>query len=420
MSAIPHVQELAVFLDGTPVGHLLNSRAGQVHFAYDTSWIAQGFALSPLPAFELQLPPFHAANNALAGLHGVFNDALPDGWGLLLMDRELKRTANWDPHEIQALDRLSYIGDRAMGALEFKPVIGNAEDESVLSIAAMAEAAIQLEEGSAGQIIRALQLQGGSPGGARPKITIAINADGSHCRSGFRNTPADYAHWLVKFRASATDPLCIGRIEMAYADMARAAGISMPETQLMTVTIRGQTQDFFAVRRFDREGNRKRHVLSMGGMLEISHRVPSLDYDGLLQAIGFATRDAREVAKAFRLMVFNVLSHNKDDHAKNFAILWTGSGWAMTPAYDLTFSTSLNNEHMTAINGRGNPALGDVLAIAKRHSIKNAREIVAEVLTAIRQWPYYAAAWAVDPVTANNTQRILHTLPCRQGSENVF
>ncbi|HWS41341.1 MAG TPA: type II toxin-antitoxin system HipA family toxin [Arenimonas sp.] len=420
MSQIPHVQELAVYLDGTPVGTLLNSREGVVHFAYDASWIANGFALSPLPAFALQLRPFHTAHNVLGGLHGVFNDALPDGWGLMLMDRELKRTANWDPHEIRALDRLSYMGDRAMGALEFKPVMGNAKDESSLSIAALAEAAIKLEKGETGQIIRALQLQGGSPGGARPKITIALSADGSQCQSGFRDTPSDFEHWLVKFRASATDPFNVGRIEMAYADMAKAAGVAMPETKLMTVDVGGQTQDYFAVRRFDRDGNQKRHVLSISGLLEISHRVPSLDYDALLQAISFATRDAREVEKAYRLMVFNVLSHNKDDHAKNFAILWNSSGWVMTPAYDLTFSTSLNNEHMTASNGRGNPTLDDMLIIAKRHSIKSSREIVFEVLTAIRHWPEHAARWKVDGQSINNYQRIMLALPCRQQCENEF
>jgi serine/threonine-protein kinase HipA len=361
----------------------------------------------------LQLQPFHAANNLFGGLHGVFNDALPDGWGLLLMDRELKQTIGWDPHEIRPLDRLSYIGDRAMGALEFEPVLEEIGDEKALSIAALAEAAMAIEEGSTGDVIESMYLQGGSPGGARPKITIAISADGQHCRSGFRNTPVGYDHWIVKFRARAADPLCVGRIEMAYADMARAAGITMPDTKLITVTARGQQQDYFAVKRFDRDGNKKKHVLSIGGMLEASHRVPSIDYDALLSAIGFATQDAREVEKAFRLMVFNVLVHNKDDHVKNFSILWNGSGWVMTPAYDLTFSSSQHNQHMTAVNGSGNPALKDILAIAKNHSIKTSKKIIDEVLSAVKMWPQYAAQWDVDPDQSNVYQGALLKVPCR-------
>lgn len=411
--SLPYVSELRVLLDGTPVGTLINGPAGYIYFAYDAAWVAHGFPLSPIPAFGLQLQPFHAANNLFGGLHGVFNDALPDGWGLLLMDRELKQTIGWDPHEIRPLDRLSYIGDRAMGALEFEPVLEEIGDEKALSIAALAEAAMAIEEGSTGDVIESMYLQGGSPGGARPKITIAISADGQHCRSGFRDTPAGYDHWIVKFRARATDPHCVGRIEMAYADMARAAGITMPDTKLITVTARGQQQDYFAVKRFDRDGNKKKHALSIGGMLEASHRLPSIDYDALLTAIGFATQDAREIEKAFRLMVFNVLAHNKDDHVKNFSILWNGSGWVMTPAYDLTFSSSQHNQHMTAVNGSGNPALKDIHAIAKNHSIKTSKKIINEVISAVKMWPQYAAQWGVDPDQINVYQGAMLKMPCR-------
>lgn len=413
MSRTPYVNELRVLLDGTSVGTLISGPAGQIYFAYDAEWIAHGFPLSPIPSFGLQLQPFHAANNEFGGLHGVFNDALPDGWGLLLMDREIKQTIGWDPHEIRPLDRLSYMGDRAMGALEFKPVMEDVGDEKPLSIDMLADAAMKVEEGGTGDVIEALHLQGGSPGGARPKITIAICADGQHCRSGFRDTPAGYDHWIVKFRARATDPHCVGRIEMAYADMAKAAGITMPDTQLITATVRGQQQDYFAVKRFDRDGNKKKHILSIGGMLEASHRVPSIDYDALLSAIGFATQDAREVEKAFRLMVFNVLAHNKDDHVKNFSILWNGSGWVMTPAYDLTFSSSQHNQHMTAVNGSGNPALKDILAIAKNHSIKSSHKIIDEVLSAVKMWPQYAAQWQVDSKELDACQRALLAVPCR-------
>ena len=118
MSRVGHVNELKVLLNGVPVATLIKGpRGGEIYFAYDAEWITHGFPLSPIPSFGLQPRPFLPANNTFGGLHGVFNDALPDGWGLLLMDRDLKQSAGWNPHEIQPLDRLSYIGDRAMGAL---------------------------------------------------------------------------------------------------------------------------------------------------------------------------------------------------------------------------------------------------------------------------------------------------------------
>ncbi|MFZ9004716.1 MAG: HipA domain-containing protein, partial [Robiginitalea sp.] len=43
-------------------------------------------------------------------------------------------------------------------------------------------------------------------------------------------------------------------------------------------------------------------------------------------ASSFLTKDVREVEKMFRLAVFNVLAHNRDDHAKNFSFLMDNTG----------------------------------------------------------------------------------------------
>lgn len=118
-----HVKELQVSMAGVAVGTLAQTERGQIWFEYDPAWIQSGFALSPTPSFALKSGAFKATNNTFDGLHGVFNDALPDGWGLLLMDRALKNKLGWDFHEITPLDRLAYIGNRAMGALEFKPTL---------------------------------------------------------------------------------------------------------------------------------------------------------------------------------------------------------------------------------------------------------------------------------------------------------
>lgn len=408
-----HVDRLTVSMAGAPVGTLAADVRGKIYFEYAPSWINGGFALSPMKHFRLRPGAYAAENVEFDGLHGVFNDALPDGWGLLLMDRALKAKAGWSAHEILPLDRLSYIGDRAMGALEFKPVMEKDDSTEELTISALAEAALLVNEGDTGDMMRALQLHGGSPGGARPKVTVALSADGDRCISGFHEIPEGYQHWIVKFRARNGDPDCMGRIEMAYAQMARDAGIEMPETRLIAAEVNDRTEHYFAVRRFDRDGMRKKHVLTLGGMLEASHRVPCLDYDQLLQAVGFATRDVREVAKAFRLMVFNVLAHNKDDHVRNFAFIRDGDDWRLTPAFDLTFSAGMSNQHMTAIAGKGNPSLVDIRTIAERHSIKNWKEVVEQVRGVVAAWLQYAEQWKVDEGVANDYERALLGLPSR-------
>ena len=139
----------------------------------------------------------------------------------------------------------------------------------------------------------------------------------------------------------------------------------MPPTQLVQATVRGKQEDFFAAQRFDRIGNQRRHVISLVGMLELTHRAPSIDYSTLLKAVGFATKDQREVRKAFRRMVFNVLAHNKDDHVKNFAFMQVGKDFVLTPAFDLTFSAGINNMHTSALGGEGRPGLTAVRRVAK-------------------------------------------------------
>ena len=274
-----HMQKLQVSMAGVAVGTLAQTERGQIWFEYDTSWIQSGFALSPTPSFELQLGAFKATNNTFDGLHGVFNDALPDGWGLLLMDRALKNKLGWDVHEITPLDRLAYIGNRAMGALEFKPSIENDEHTGAPSLAGLAEDALLVQEGSAVEVLRALTIHGGSPGGARPKVTLALDSDGGDVvMSGFEKIPANFDHWMVKFRSKNSDPACMGRIELAYAKMAALAKVDMPPSRLISANVRGIEEAFFAVKRFDRDKNKKLHVISLGGMLDASHREPCLDY----------------------------------------------------------------------------------------------------------------------------------------------
>lgn len=219
-------------------------------------------------------------------------------------------------------------------------------------------------------------------------------------------------HWIVKFRASDADPPSMGRIELAYARMAQAAKLDMPPTRLMSVNVRGQREDFFAVRRFDRVGNSKKHVISLGGMLEASHRMSSLDYADLLKATLMATLDMREVNKAFRLMVFNVLAHNKDDHVKNFAFLRHEKGWAMTPAFDLTFSVGMGRQHTTSVSGEGLPRLASIAKIARDMQIKDWRETVAEVFAAVQAWEVFATEQKVPQPIWRAYRQAMQQSPC--------
>lgn len=398
-----HINQLRVLFSGEPVG-LLELRNKRYWFQYDAHWLQQGFNLAP-QVMDFNSTPQLAKLPVFQGLHGIFYDSLPDGWGLLLMDRFFKRQFGWDNHEITPLDRLAYLGKRAMGALEYEPVIiDNAINESI-NLQQLVEDSERVLAGKSHAVLNQLRILGGSPGGARPKVTVALANHSDDCVAGITELPQDYRHWIIKFRGQS-DSNDMGKIEKIYAELAVQAGLEVPSNRL--IQIKGHKDPYFAVQRFDRVDNTKQHMLTLSGYLYADFRLPSLDYNALLTATAILTKDMREVERAFRLMVYNVAMHNKDDHAKNFAFICNRKGqWRLAPAYDLTFSTGMNNQHTTAINGAGNPTRNDFAAIAAAHHIHDWENIIDEVLTAVAQWKNIAKKYKVTKTSFEKVSKAL-------------
>ena len=147
-----------------------------------------------------------------------------------------------------------------------------------------------------------------------------------------------------------------GEIEYNYSILAKECGIRMAETRL----VNGR---YFGVERFDRTPQGKIHTISAAGLLHANYRIPSLDYSLLLKLTLNLTKDMEQVAEMFRLMVFNVLIFNRDDHAKNFSFQWIDGEWKLSPAYDILPSSGFNGYHTTTINGKGEPKLADIITL---------------------------------------------------------
>ncbi|HBB06015.1 MAG TPA: toxin HipA, partial [Firmicutes bacterium] len=176
--------------------------------------------------------------------------------------------------------------------------------------------------------------------------------------------------WIVKFR-ERNDPCWMGRMEYEYNLAAKECGIAIPEVRLLP----SNTSDgYFASKRFDRNGQKRVHMLSLSGLLEVPHDLPLLDYVSFLQATGFISQSQKEVEKAFRLACFNVLSKNYDDHSKNFAFLYLEEEkrYVLSPAYDLT-RTINQKAHEMSCNGEGLPSEKDLLEVAKKVGIPIAK-----------------------------------------------
>lgn len=343
-------------MSGRRVGRMALTPEGLCGFEYDAGWIQTGFSISP---FYLPLNPglIMAKRDPFNGNFGVFDDSLPDGWGNLLLDRYLQEKGV-DPYKLNVLERLSLIGSIGRGALEYRPDKSIVTDDMFLNFDSLAKEAEKILESKEGtDSVDLLYKYGGSSGGARPKVFAKI----------------DGCEWLVKFKAT-NDPVNVGEIEYNYSLLAGECGIQMAETRLFN-------DRYFGVKRFDRTSQGKIHTISAAGLLHANYRIPSLDYSLLLKLTLNLTKDMEQVAEMFRLMVFNVLISNRDDHAKNFSFQWVNGAWKLSPAYDLLPSSGFNGYHTTTINGKGEPALSDIITVASEVGIQkqNAMQAVLEI-----------------------------------------
>lgn len=353
---------LKVFYNDTLVGTLAKTPERLVAFEYDNEWLNNGFSISPF-SLPLKKKVFLPKIEPFDGLFGIFNDSLPDGWGRLLVDRLLLKN-KISPSEIDSLNRLAVVQENGMGALAYKPEHKFESLEQESDYDKLAQECSKILESQDSNNLDELFKLGGSSGGARPKILTKINGE----------------DWIIKF-PSSQDSKNIGEQEYKYSLCAKECGIKMSETQLFESKI---CSGYFGIKRFDRENGKKIHMVSVSGLLETSHRLPNLDYNILMKLTLELTKNYQDIEQLYRLMCFNVYAHNRDDHSKNFSFLYDENRkeWHLSPAYDLTYSSSFNGEHAATINGEGkNPSLDDILAVAKNIGIKEkqAKEIALDI-----------------------------------------
>lgn len=345
------IKVIEVYLGDVSVGRLAQTEEGICAFEYDAAYLSRGVSISP---FELPLRTgvIMAKAKPFEGNFGVFDDCLPDGWGMLLFDRYLKKQG-LKPASLSIPDRLSLVGSSGRGALEFRPDQSLMSKEDYIDYHHLANesAKILSSDEYHGDSLDTLYKHGGSPGGARPKISVKYAGK----------------EWLVKFRA-INDPPNIGKTEYNYSILAKKAGIVMPETRLFE----GQ---YFGAERFDRTATGKQHVVSVAGLLNADYRTPCLDYINIFQLCHALTRNMQEMWKLYRLMVFNYLIENKDDHAKNFAFIMREGEWYLAPAYDILASDGINGFHTTTINDSITPTKEDLFAVAEKAGLERKKAI---------------------------------------------
>lgn len=356
------VTNLTVKYHDRIVGMLAETRDGRGAFQYADEWLAHGFAISPF-SLPLEDKVFVPKGYELEGLFGVFADSLPDGWGRLLVDWML-REKKIAPSAVGAVTRLGIVGMGGMGALEYYPELWTQSPVETVDFDELSRQCSRILQEKECEDLDTLFALGASSGGARPKALIAEQG----------------TSWIVKF-PGAYDRDTIGQEEYAYMQCAAHCGIRVPECKLFPSD---RTAGYFGVRRFDRENSEKKHMVTVSGLLETSHRIPNLDYTDLMKLTAILTKDQRQIEELYRRMCFNVFAHNRDDHSRNFTFLYEEETeqWTLSSAYDLTYSNSIGGEHATTVNGNGyNPGMTEVTEVGRMAGLpaKKAKTVATEI-----------------------------------------
>lgn len=387
------IKTLKVILWGEEVGRLAwEDKRKSSYFTYNADFIRKGLNISPLvaPIEETRtlIPIWGEKSKIYQKLPAFVADSLPDAWGNQLFDlwRQQNHLSNSD---INPLDKLSFIGKRGMGALEFKPEFthnlkaGKIDMTSLVNLASRVykerEKAMILPEESI--TMQSLLTVGTSAGGRQPKAILAINSKTGEIRSGQISGLKGYDYCLLKFGDSQYSS---AELEMTYYELATKAGIRMMTSKLYTV----DGNNHFITKRFDRDGEKKLHTQTLAAICPEAE-----SYEQLIQVCRKLQLPEADCQEVFKRMVFNILANNTDDHNKNFSFVMTEDGtWRLSPAYDMTYILDAGGflpqeDHCLYIRAKlRNFTKEDILQFAKDNGIRRPNAIIRNIAISLKQF----------------------------------
>lgn len=406
------VNSATVKLWGRNLGALyLDERNNLITFQYYDDFGNTGYDVSPIlypfekgRVFSKRVP--RSKDDTFKGLPEFIADILPDKWGTALMDSWLARNGR-DSGSCNVIERLLYMGDRGMGALEFvtdmRPELSRSIKITELDgLVKVAAEILQQRKGVATNLdkednaLKTIISIGTSAGGSRAKAVVAYNRETGEIRSGQVSAPEGFEHCLLKLDGVTNtileDPQHFTSIEYSYYKLARACHINMMESCLLP----DRDRRHFLTKRYDRTGNRKLHKLSLCGLAGMDFNMPgAFSYEQMFSAMRTLGLKHSEAEQAFRRMVFNVIGRNQDDHTKNIEFLMDEQGeWSLAPAFDVTYAYRSSGEwtahHQMTINGKNdNFTLDDLLKVAESIKVKNGKEIIDEIQTVFSNFEDY-------------------------------
>lgn len=399
-------------------------------FEYNASFIKQGIELSPLKMpLAMRIYSFPELDfNTFKGLPGLIADSLPDDFGNAVLNAWVA-TMGKSPDTITPLQRLQYTGKRGMGALEYVPAtriksLNASQQVEISSLVSITQEILDSRQNFTVELhkngqedreaMMALLSVGMSAGGARPKAVLAFNQDFTQVRSGQTNVPDGFTHYLIKFdgvsehnknQQTFGDPVGFGAMEYVYYLLATRCGIEMMPCQLLAEGNRRH----FITQRFDRFGNKKRHVQTLNGLAHVDYKKPgAFSYAELFGVARQLKLSAKEAEQLLKRMTFNIVARNHDDHAKNFSFMLKGDKWMLAPAYDLAYSykpgSKWVNSHWMSLNGkRDNFSRQDFYSLEKLSPLftrEMINGIIDETIAKVSEWRKLAVEFEVPNLLA--------------------
>ena len=387
-----------------------NNSKGCSTFQYSNE--ARNRKIEPSPIIMPTQEEIFETNRDHINFHNLpylLSDSMPDDFGNMMM-KEWLRQKNLSINDINPVERLTYVGKRGMGALEYEPINHKENNKYNINVTELLEVTKKVLEGKEDNSYNDLDKDslsdilriGTSAGGARAKALIAIKTDSNNkiieIRPGDIIQPEGYSYWLLKIDGANNKTLGegagLGKIEYAYYKLARDAGIDMSESNLHEENGRFH----FMTKRFDRTNNgEKIHMQTLGALAGIDYRVQKASsYEALFRVMKMLKLPYYQFEQQYRRALFNIIARNHDDHVKNFSFLMNEDGkWKISPAYDITYQYkdggAWTNVHQSSISGKfDNFTRNDLLSFGKLFGIKKANHILEEIITAVSQWPKIA------------------------------
>lgn len=406
---------LRVILWGEEIGRLAwDKQRNLAYFQYNEKFIKRGLDLSPIVApidgVRAMMPVWGESGRLYQSLPTFIADSLPDSWGNQLFER-WRIDNKLSLSDITPLEKLSFIGKRGMGALEFEPEVSElirADKIDVKSLIDLAQRIfnerehIKIEQGES-VTMQSLIAVGTSAGGRQPKAVIAVNRETSEVRSGQIAGLEGFDYCILKFGDAARSS---AELEMTYYQMATACGIDMTRSELFEV----EGLRHFMTTRFDRVGSSKLHTQTLAALC------PEADsYEHIIKVCNRLRLSEKEIENVYRRMVFNILSNNTDDHNKNFTFIMNNSGeWRLAPAYDMTciFDSGgflPNRNHCLSIRGKiSDISYEDAIAFASDAGIRCPDQIIREVAEELRTFRQLAQANGVADEWIGRVETIIN------------